>query len=725
MKDAGLCHQEPNHLRSIAPSIASKHIRPGRGLRPARALADLLPLLLALLAAGCGSSGATNYNSTVIREAMVRSGATAMTAALVSKEGVIWSASLGDADKGIGAEVTPETLFGIGSVSKMLATVAVMKLVEQGRVALNEPLTTYLPLSQFSMLSPEYANIKVRMLLNHSAGFPGGDLRNGSTEAPFTGFAAQMMADLKVQRLKHAPGYLCVYSNDGFTMVENLVKAVTGMAYLDFVRQEILTPLEMGRSRFADVVLPAGSYARPYTGATPQPYISLNLYATGGVYSTAADMARLAMMFLNGGRVGSQQFLTTASIDAMAQDETAGTFSPAPSDYVRYGLGWDTVAQPGLKAVGVRGLQKGGAIDGFNGQMYRSTLLVAPDQGLAVVVMMASNQISSDLAIEVSEKIMLRALADRGAIAAVPSALIQPTLPIATPTAAEKAAFSGYYGASGTLYRLTFAADDALTLEKYDNEVWKPERQSFRKRNDGWYAADNDPITGLRLLTGDGRNYIDQRTLSGAGHYAATHLLAQQLETRGAVSAAWQARLSTRWLPVNTDFLAGFLNIDFDPRTALQAVAGLPGYLLLDGKILRDMTPQAADRMDGMFLQIPQMEGRDLIDAAIEVRGGADRLRSGSSLYRPQSTVPLLAPGTTTVTIDGEGLSEWRQLPVTGTVAITGATAWRLYKLFNDGFTQVASGAGSGTATLPGSGDAAYLFLYGPPGATVTLTVAP
>jgi CubicO group peptidase (beta-lactamase class C family) len=723
MKDAYCCPQEPNRIRSIAPSIVSKHTCPGRGLRPARALTALWPLLLALLVAGCGSDGTTNYNAIVIREAMAESGATAMTAALVSKEGILWSESLGDADMGIGAEVTPETLFGIGSISKMFATVAVMKLVEQGRVALNEPLTTYLP--EFSMLSPEYANIKVRMLLNHSAGFPGGDLRNGSTEAPFTGFATQMMADQKFQRLKHAPGYLCVYSNDGFTMVENLVKAVTGMAYLDFVRQEILAPLGMGRSRFADVVLPAGSYARPHTGRTPQPYISINLYATGGLYSTSADMARLAMMFLNGGRVGSQQFLTTASLDAMAQDETAGTFSPAPSDYVRYGLGWDTVAQPGLKAVGVRGLQKGGAIDGFSGHMYRSTLLVAPDQGLAVVVMMASNQISSDLAIKMSEKIMLRALADQGTIGAVPAALTRPTLPVVAPTVAEKAAFSGYYAASGSLYRLSFAADDALTMEKYDDEVWSPKYQTFRKRSDGWYSADQDPIPGLRLLTGDGRNYIDQRILSPTGHYATTHLLAQQLETRGAVSAAWQARLSARWLPVDNHLLAGFLTTDIDPRTALQEVAGLPGYLLLDGKVVRDMVPQAADRMDGMFLQIPQLEGRDLIDAAIEVRGGSEWLRSGSTLYRRQADVPLLGPGVAVVTIDNDGLSEWRQLPLTGSITITGATAWRLYRLTSDVFTQVASGAGNGSAVLPGTGDAAYLYLYGPPGATVTITVTP
>ena len=56
------------------------------------------------------------------------------------------------------------------------------------------------------MVSPEYRNVTVRMLLNHSAGFPGGDLRNGLTDAPFTGYAKQLMDGLKYQRLLHAPG---------------------------------------------------------------------------------------------------------------------------------------------------------------------------------------------------------------------------------------------------------------------------------------------------------------------------------------------------------------------------------------------------------------------------------------------------------------------------------------------------------------------------------------
>jgi len=686
----------------------------------------IVSIVLLCLCTGCRStdSSSTDYSATMaeartaVSEAMADSNASAIAVALVDSSRIILVETQGYADKAAGNAVAPDTAFGIGSVSKMFATIAVMKLVEQGSVGLDVPLVTYL--NQFSMVSPEYPNITVRMLLNHSAGFPGGDMRNCLTNAPFTGFAAQAMNDLQYQRLKHAPGYLNVYSNDGFTMVENLVKARTGLSYPEYVRQAILTPLGMANSRFPDNYLPAGSYAKPCTGETPQPYTSLNIYGAGGLYSSAVDMGKLIMMLLNGGLQGTTRILSPGSIAAMGQDETAGTFNPSPTDMVRYGLGWDTVAQPGLKAVGIRGWQKGGSIDGAYGVMYRSTIIVAPDAKLGVVVLMASNGISADLVGKIGERVLIRALVDKGRLGAVPATLAQNPLPVIAPTAAEKNTYTGFYASSGSLSRLTFAADSSMTVEDYRNDAWTPKYVAFKKRSDGWYASDGNSITALRLLTASGRNYIELRKLYGAEHYTTTYLLAQQLDNRGAISAAWQNRMANRWLPVNEElFLASFLDLNIDHSLILAAVGGLTGYLFTDSNIVRDMDPQTNDRLDGMFLQIPQVSGRDLTDAAIERRDGSDWLRVGSKLYRDVSGVPSAA-GTAWITIGTEGFSEWRKLPATGAFSINNATAWRLY---DANFNQTSSGSGNGNAALPGTGAAAFLQVFGPSGSTIRLDV--
>lgn len=680
--------------------------------------------LVIIVFVGCNdSSNSSTYSATIAeaktaaREAMAESEASALSVALVDGERVIWTESLGHADKAAGKAAGPDTMFGIGSVSKMFATIAVMKLVEQGRVSLDEPLVTYLP--DFSMASTEYRDITVRMLLNHAAGFPGGNMRNAVTATPFTSFAADVMADMKYQRIKHAPGYLSVYSNDGFTMVENLVKAINGRSYPDYVQQEILTPLGMNNSRYATEILPEGAYARPHTGEIPQPYSSLNIYATGGLYSTSTDMGKLAMMLINGGVHGSQRLLSAGAIAAMGQDQTLGSFNPLPSDMVRYGLGWDTVAQAGLNAVGIRGWQKGGAIDGAFGTMYRATIIVAPDAKLGVVVMMASNKISSDTVDKVAERILLRALVERGLLGAMPPALSQNPLPVMVPGAEEKNGFSGYYASFNTLYRLSFETDDSMLVEKYDGTLWKPEYQRFKKRSDGWYAGDGDSINALRLLTRAGRHYIALRFRGGAGHYPSTYLLAQRLGNKSPVSASWQARRGGVWLPVNEDFFAAFPDMKVDPRFALSEVGGLQGYIFAGEHILCDMIPQSDNRLDGMFLQIPQLKGRDLADLSVETWENQIWLRLGSSLYRPLLGVPLAAAGTTTMTIGSEGHAEWRRLPVSGTVSISGTTAW---KLFDSDFKQIAFSKGSGSAVFSGAGEK-YLMLFGAKGAAITLNL--
>jgi hypothetical protein len=403
----------------------------------------------------------------------------------------------------------------------------------------------------------------------------------------------------------------------------------------------------------------------------------------------------------------------------MGQDQTLGSFNPLPSDKVRFGLGWDTVAQAGLNAVGIRGWQKGGSISGVFGAMYRATLIVAPDARLGVVVMMASNKISSDGVERVAERILLRALVDRGFLAAMPPALPQNPLPVIVPSAEEKSAFAGIYASSNSLYRLTFGTDNAVLVEKYDG-VWNPEYVGFKKRNDGWYAADGDSLKALRLLTRADRSYIALRARGAAGHYSAPLLLAQRIDARNPISPAWKARRAVDWVPVNDNSFASFPDLTFDPRLALGEIDDLQGYLFAGSQILCDMIPPSDDRLDGMFLQIPQVNGRDLVDLAVEPWENQEWLRFGSSLYRPISGVPVAPAGPTTVAIGGEGHAEWRGLPAHGAVSIHGATAW---KLFDGDFNQIAFGRGSGSAPLSGSGNK-YLMLFGAKGATITLDVA-
>ena len=149
---------------------------------------------------------------------------TAVTVALVDDRRILWAEAFGSIDQTRGLAPTTETLFCIASCTKVIAATAVMILVDRGLIALDVPLVRYVP--DFRMADGEaYRDITVRMLLNHSSGLHGTHFRNVLTIVPVSGYAAQFRDALANERLKHAPGEMSVYCNDGFTLIELVVAA--------------------------------------------------------------------------------------------------------------------------------------------------------------------------------------------------------------------------------------------------------------------------------------------------------------------------------------------------------------------------------------------------------------------------------------------------------------------------------------------------------------------
>jgi CubicO group peptidase (beta-lactamase class C family) len=120
---------------------------------------------------GCRSSSKIGYNASIaegrdaVAKIMKKTGASSGTLALMDGNRVVWAETFGYADKSSKTRPAKDTMYGICSLSKIVATIAVMKLVDEKRISLNAPVTTYL--KSFSMLSPEYRQVTVKMLLNH------------------------------------------------------------------------------------------------------------------------------------------------------------------------------------------------------------------------------------------------------------------------------------------------------------------------------------------------------------------------------------------------------------------------------------------------------------------------------------------------------------------------------------------------------------------------------
>src|SRR6266481_2199815 len=636
-----------HHVMARAYPIYEARTKVSEILRRVTAAASVTTLFLAsvttFLVASCGPNSSQPTYDAAIQEGqtaaqeLINQGASAIAIALVDDKRIIWSQRFGLADRDTGQTPTDSTMFGTGSVSKMFATISVMKLVDRGVVNLDTPLVTYLP--AFRMAAAGYEKITVRMLLNHSSGFPGSDDRNLNTRSAVPEYLDQVLQTLSMSRLKAPPGYMSVYCNDGFTITAALVEAMSGKSYVQFVQDEILTPLGMANTRYPLSAFPAGTYAKAYVKGAAKPQEFVNTLASGGAYSTADDMARIAMMFLSGGRVGTTRILSGASVAEMAKDQTIGTFDPVHSDTWAYGLGWDSVSQPGLAAVGFDGWAKGGDTSD-----YHAALVVSPQAQLGIVVLADSGPDSSR-AIVVAERVLLRALDENGRIAAFPSPLLPVVPPVAPVPDGLLAAITGEYAQGSLILQLQAQPDGSLQASLHSDAGWTQSGSPLKYRDDGWFASDQDPLKAFKVVDADllgvPTQYILNRAPAGYGHYLNFSVFAQRVRRRpGNLSAAWRARLSSTWLVVNEnpDELAWN---GMDPRLRLATVPNLDGLIAVRPPVFAVPAPaagyidahivdaSASDIVATMMLIIPQAAGRDLDDLDIVQRDGAEWTRFG------------------------------------------------------------------------------------------------
>ena len=228
---------------------------------------------------------------------------------------------------------TTDCTYNVASVSKMFCTVAVMQLVEQGKVDLDTPVYKYLP--RFTMPDERYRKITLRQCLSHSSGLPGTQWKGFSVsdttkEDAYYDWVYDFFAH---SYLKAEPGEYSVYCNDGFTVAEMVVAEVSGEKYGDYCMNHITEPIGAHSSRLAYNCNP--DYPLVVEGKGPQEKL---LIQGGAGYTTSMkDLCLFGRLFLEKNDIISEE-----SKAEMAKMQ-GHTFLKSDSRSPRFGLGWDTV----------------------------------------------------------------------------------------------------------------------------------------------------------------------------------------------------------------------------------------------------------------------------------------------------------------------------------------------------------------------------------------------
>ncbi|MEV6637345.1 serine hydrolase domain-containing protein [Actinoplanes sp. NPDC051470] len=185
-----------------------------------------------------------------------------------------------------GDPVGPDTPMRVASVSKSFTAAAVLTLVDEGRVALDRPVASYLP--EFRMADPRAASITVRQLLNQTSGLSDRTVDIDATqEAPDL---AGYVAALRTGRLARTPGTDGEYCNVNYDVAARLVEVVDGRPFAEAMRGRIFGPLGMTRSKVGDT--PANGYNSVFGVWVERRELPAFRGGAGGVVTTAADMGR-------------------------------------------------------------------------------------------------------------------------------------------------------------------------------------------------------------------------------------------------------------------------------------------------------------------------------------------------------------------------------------------------------------------------------------------------
>lgn len=288
--------------------------------------------------------------------------------AITQGEEIVYLKGFGTA--GGGQSVTPQTPFFIGSISKPITSLALMQLVEQGKIDLDAPVQSYLP--WFTVVDEEASRtITIRNLLNHTSGLSDAGFDRILPSAITREEAVRALGEA---RLTAPVGMQTQYFNHNYTVLSLVAETVTGQPFEVYLQQAIFDPLDMDHTHTSPESARADGLSAGHTRflgvATPkqQDFHAAQLGA-GYIISSAEDMAHFMVAQYNGGQYQGRAVVSPQGINATHWKANAQGFG--------YGLGWFINEQDGFQRI-----EHGGSLETF-----KSDLVFFPELQTGVVIL--------------------------------------------------------------------------------------------------------------------------------------------------------------------------------------------------------------------------------------------------------------------------------------------------------------------------------------------------
>ena len=281
------------------------------------------------------------------------------------RDGVEHLEAVGKSDLAVGRDMQKDDLFWIASMTKPMAAICVMMLIEEGKLAVDDRVEKHLPefknqwlvqskdSKQMVLGRPQRA-ITVRDLLTHTSGI-------SDVKAPRPNCSlAELVMGYSREPLAFEPGSKWSYSNPGINTLGRLVEIASGTPFAEFIQNRLFNPLGMKDTTFWPTKEQQARVAKSYKQnkeshqleETTVYFTEGNLedrsrtpYPAGGLYSTAKDVACVYQMMLSGGTFRGQKILRPETVQLMTTTQT-GDIKTGFVDGMSWGLGFQVVKEP-------------------------------------------------------------------------------------------------------------------------------------------------------------------------------------------------------------------------------------------------------------------------------------------------------------------------------------------------------------------------------------------
>jgi CubicO group peptidase (beta-lactamase class C family) len=240
-----------------------------------------------------------------------------MSIAIVRRDKPEWVDGLGKSNVAANQPATAATLFRIGSTSKAFVSLSILKLVDEGRLSLNDPVHKLIPEIWFENRWEATDPVLVVDLLEHTTGWDDLHLHEYAKDAK--GMTLRQGLDYyhhsRISRWP--PGTRMAYCNSGPPVAAYIVEKLTGQRFEDYVTQNFFLPLGMKSATYFEQPSPQLTALYHDDGKTPYPYWNILERPAGAINASANDMAAYLAFYLNRGAVNGRLILPAADIDRM------------------------------------------------------------------------------------------------------------------------------------------------------------------------------------------------------------------------------------------------------------------------------------------------------------------------------------------------------------------------------------------------------------------------